>query len=378
MSSTPQPPRRGAPLHVVQLLGSGSVGTGSHVRSLSAGLAARGLAVTVGAAGSAERRYGFAAAGARFVPLPSGATLAAVRLLRMACADADLVHAHGIRAGMLATLALRGRSVPLVVTWHARSTQVGPAAQLRAITERLVARAATVVLGATSDLVHRARQRGARDARLAPVALTSARRSPHADRMAEAHRAKLRADLGALDRPLLVAATRPSHDPGRDPGLDLLLNASRYWRDRLPQPLLALAGGGQDRALLSRIERQRLPVRLLAPGEAPAELLPIADLALLAARWAGRPPLVDEALRRGVPLVATAVGGIPEVVGDAGVLVPYGKPAALGAAVNALLDDPDRRAALAIAGPTQARTWPTEDTTVAQVLSVYDELTAVR
>ncbi|KAB8157862.1 glycosyltransferase [Streptomyces sp. 3MP-14] len=378
MSSTPPTPRRRAPLHVVQLLGGGGVGTGAHVRSLSAGLAARGLAVTVGAAGSAERRYGFASAGARFVPLPVDATLAAVRLLRLACADADLVHAHGIRAGLLATLALRGRSVPLVVSWHARSTATGPAAQLRPLTERLVARAATVVLGATSDLVQRARQRGARDARLAPVALPAPRRSAHADRMAEAHRTKLRADLGALDRPLLVAATRPARDPGRDPGLDLLLNAARYWRDRVPQPLLALAADGRDRALLRRIERGRLPVRLLAPGEDPAELLPIADLALLVARWAGRPPLVDEALRRGVPLVATAVGGVPEVVGDAGVLVPYGKPAALGSAVNALLDDPDRRAALAVAGPAQARRWPTEDTTVAQVLSVYDELTASR
>lgn len=376
MSSTPPPPRRGAPVHVVQLLGGGGVGTGAHVRSLSAGLAARGLAVTVGAARSAERRYGFASAGARFVPLPVDSTLTAVRLLRLLCADADLVHAHGIRAGLLATLALRGRAVPLVVTWHARSTAPGPGAQLRSLTERLVARAATVVLGATSDLVHRARQRGARDARLAPVALAAPRRSAHAARMAEAHRAKLRADLGALDRPLLVAATRPA--PGRDPGLELLLTAARYWRDRLPQPLLALAADGRDRALLRRIERQRLPVRLLAPGEDPAELLPIADLALLAARWAGRAPLVDEALRRGVPLVATAVGGVPEVVGEAAVLVPYGKPAALGSAVNALLDDPDRRAALALAGPAQARRWPTEDTTVAQVLSVYDELTTGR
>ncbi|SOD61823.1 Glycosyltransferase involved in cell wall bisynthesis [Streptomyces zhaozhouensis] len=374
MSSSPPSPRRRVPLHVVQLLGGGGVGTGDHVRSLSAGLADRGLAVTVGAAGSAERRYGFASAGARFVPLPVDSTLTAVRLLRLACADADLVHAHGIRAGLLATLALRGRSVPLVVTWHARSTGIGPTAQLRLLSERLVARTATVVLGATSDLVHRARQRGARDARLAPVALPAARRSAHADRIADAHRAKLRADLGASDRPLLVAAARS----GRDGGLDLLLAAARYWRDRLPRPLLALATDGHDRALSRRIERGRLPVRLLAPGEDPVELLPIADLAVLPARWAGRPPLVDGALRRGVPLVATAVGGVPEVVGDAGVLVPSGKPAALGSAVNALLDDPDRRAALAIAGPAQARRWPTEDTTVAQVLSVYDELVTGR
>jgi hypothetical protein len=42
--------------------------------------------------------------------------------------------------------------------------------------------------------------------------------------------------------------------------------------------------------------------------------------------------------------------------------------------VVALLGDPDRRAALSVAGRAQAATWPTEDDTVAQVLSVYDEL----
>ncbi|WP_228078255.1 glycosyltransferase family 4 protein [Streptomyces profundus] len=375
MSSTPPPPRRGAPLHVVQLLGSGSVGTGSHVRSLSAGLAARGLRVTACAAGSAEGRYGFVAAGARFVPVPTHSAVAAARVLRLACADADLVHAHGIRAGLLAALALRGRRVPLVVTWHARSATHGPGAQLRKLTERLVVGAATVVLGATSDLVDRARQRGARDARLAPVALSAPRRPAGGERLAEPHREKLRADLGALDRPLLVA----SAGFGRDPGLDLLLSASRYWLDRRPQPLLVIAGEGPERAVIRRrIARQRLPVWLLAPGEEATELLPVADLAVLAARWAGRAPLVDDALRRGVPLVATAVGGVPEVVGGAAALVPYGKPAALGSAVNALLDDPARRATLAEAGPARARTWPTEDTTVAQVLSVYDELTSAR
>ncbi|HEY3480939.1 MAG TPA: glycosyltransferase, partial [Streptomyces sp.] len=82
-----------------------------------------------------------------------------------------------------------------------------------------------------------------------------------------------------------------------------------------------------------------------------------------------------EALHAGVPLVATAVGGTPELVGEAAVLVPYGDGPALADAVSTLLADPARRASLAVAGRAQAATWPTEDDTVAQVLSVYDELT---
>ena len=105
------------------------------------------------------------------------------------------------------------------------------------------------------------------------------------------------------------------------------------------------------------------------------ELLAAADLVVLPSRWEARALIAQEALHAGVPLVATAVGGMPELVGDAAVLVPYGDPPRWPRAVTALLADPARRAALSIAGRAQAATWPTEDDTVAQVLSVYDELT---
>ncbi|MEV6788019.1 glycosyltransferase, partial [Streptomyces sp. NPDC051098] len=102
------------------------------------------------------------------------------------------------------------------------------------------------------------------------------------------------------------------------------------------------------------------------------------DVAVLPSRWEARALLAQEALRAGVPLVATAVGGVPELVGDAAELVPYGDGDALAEAVARLLRDPARRDELVAAGRAQAATWPTEDETIAQVLSVYDELTAGR
>ncbi|MDT0345543.1 glycosyltransferase family 4 protein [Streptomyces litchfieldiae] len=373
MSSTTAPSHSRAPLHVVQLLGGGSAGTGAHVRSLSAGLVARGVRVTVGASPSAERRYRFTAAGARFVPVPVRTGPAAIALFGALCSDADLVHAHGMRAGLLATFALRRRAIPLVVTWHTRSTVPGVRAQLRRLTEHCVARAASVVLGTTSDLVDRARSRGARDARLAPVALPARRTAEDGPAARDPEPDKIRAELGAVDRPLLITEARLD----RSGSLDLLLSAARHWRGLRPQPLLAVAGEGPERgALQRRVDREELPVRLLGGGHDTAALLADADVALLVARWAGRAPLAEEALRRGVPLVATAVGGVPEVVGDAAVLVPYGDSRALGTAVGVLLGDAERRAVLAEAGRIRAGSWPTEDTTVAQVLSVYDELAA--
>jgi glycosyltransferase involved in cell wall biosynthesis len=368
------------------VLGGGSAGSSAHVRSLTAGLVARGVRVTVCAPAELESAYGFAEAGADVVSVPRRSDPMSVAALRAACAGADIVHAHGLHAAVRSAFALGGRvqqggraqqlrtaaggrprgRVPLVVTWHTRAYAEGARSHVVRLMERRAARAAAVVLGTSSDLVDRARSRGARDARLAPVTVPEPRPS------GEFHESKARADLGAVDRPLLMAVG--SLIPHR--GYDVLLDATRIWRELDPAPLLTIAGEGPERAALQRrIEAEDLPVQLLGRRDDIAELLAVADVAVLPSRWEARSVLAQEALRAGVPLVATPVGGIPELVGEAAEFVPYGDAEALARTVLRLLGDPARRAGLAEAGLRQAASWPTEDETVAQVLSVYDELT---
>ncbi|MCZ4125813.1 glycosyltransferase family 4 protein [Streptomyces sp. H39-S7] len=375
MSSTPIPLR--GQLHAVLVLGGAGGPAGAHVSSLAAGLVARGVRVTVCGPAAAENDYVFAGTGARFEPVEisrraarSDATVVAE--LRTACADADVVHAHGLRAGLLSSLALSGRPTPLVVTWHSASLAEGTRARLVRWLERRVVRASAVVLGASSDLVDRARTLGARDARLAPVAVPVPRAAaPEPPRDAELMRQKTRAEFGAVDRPLVLAVGRL--EPHK--GYDVLLDACRMLVDHDPRPLVVVAGEGSRRAALEwRIDTERLPVRLIGRRTDVMDLLAAADVVVLPSRWEARALIAQEALHAGVPLVATAVGGIPELVGDAAELVPYGDPGALARAVAGLLDDPERRLALAAAGRDQAATWPTEDDTVAQVLSIYDEL----
>ncbi|MFF1681495.1 glycosyltransferase family 4 protein [Streptomyces sp. NPDC058256] len=367
-------PHGQSPLRTVQVLGGGSAGSSAHVRSLASGLVARGVRVTVCAPSDADHAYGFSGVGARHVPVPRSSDPASVAALRTAFADADLVHAHGLHAALRAALALSGRRIPLVVTWHTRSHAEGARAHLLRLLERRVAKAAAVVLGTSSDLVDRARSRGARDARLAAVAFPVPRGTAEngdPDRL----RLKARAELGATDRPLLMAVG--SLDRHR--GYDTLLDAARAWRDLDPLPLLVIAGEGPLRTVLQRrIEDEGLPVRLVGRRDDITELLAAADLALLPSSWESRSVLAQEALHVGVPLVATAVGGIPELVGDAAELVPHGDAKALAEAVVRLLGDPAHRELLREKGARQAATWPTEDDTVAQVLSVYDELTQAR
>ncbi|MFG2225901.1 glycosyltransferase family 4 protein [Streptomyces sp. NPDC048644] len=378
MTSTPPPSHGRAPLRTVQVLGNGAAGSATHVRSLTAGLVARGVLVTVCAPHEAEAAYGFAAAGARFAQVAARTDPVSLGALRSACWDADLVHAHGLRAGLRAVLAVRGLRaprggrVPLVVTWHTRAHPEGARTRLVHLMERRVARAAAVVLGVCSDLVDRARERGARDARLAPVTVPhpggAAGPPPDTDRT----RHKERAELGAVDRPLIVSVGRLEPHQGHD----LLLDAAHAWCALDPQPLLVIAGEGARRpALQRRIDAERLPVLLAGRRDNIPELVAAADVVVLASRWEARSPLAQEALRAGVPLVATDTGGTRELVGGAAELVGHGDTAALARTVTGLLADPERRAALAAAGPVQAAEWPTEDDTVAQVLSVYDELT---
>ncbi|WP_326648997.1 MULTISPECIES: glycosyltransferase family 4 protein [unclassified Streptomyces] len=357
-------------LRTVQVLGGGSAGSSAHVRSLAEGLVARGVRVTVCAPAELEHVYDFPGAGAHFAPVPRRSDPAAVGALRAACAGADVVHAHGLHAAVRATLALSGQRVPLVVTWHTRAhDDDGARGRVLRLLERRAARASAVVLGTCSELVDRARTRGARDARLAPVAVPAPRGRPGG---AES---KARAELGAVERPLLM--TVGSLVPHR--GYTTLLDAARLWRGLDPVPLVVIAGEGRQRgALQRRIEAERLPVRLMGRRDDIGELLAAADVAVLPSRWEARSLLAQEALRLGVPLVATAVGGVPELVGEAAELVPYGDAAALGEAVARLLGDPGRREELAAAGRAQAATWPTEDETIALVLSVYDELVAGR
>ncbi|MGV9699306.1 glycosyltransferase family 4 protein [Streptomyces sp. NPDC003470] len=364
-----------APLRTVQVLGGGNAGSSAHVRSLAAGLVARGVKVTVCAPAEAERTYDFTGAGADHVHVPRSSDPVSVAALRSVCADADLVHAHGLHASFRAVLALGGRRTPtpLVVTWHDRAHAEGARAHLLRVLERRVMRSAGVVLGATPGLVDRARRTGARDARLGPVALPGRPRQVAGPEEPDRTRSKIRAELGAVGRPLLIAVG--SLEPHR--GYDVLLDAARAWRRLDPAPLVVIAGEGPLRGELQRrIEDEGLPVVLMGRRDDVADLLAAADLALLPDhRRAGRSVLAQEALLARLPLVAADTGGLPELVGDAAELVPPGDAGALADAVVGLLGDAERREALRDRGARQAAGWPTEDETVAQVLSVYDELT---
>ncbi|OKI49148.1 glycosyltransferase family 4 protein [Micromonospora sp. CB01531] len=358
------------PGSVALVLASSTGGVGQHIRSVARGLTAAGTSVLVCGPAATQDQFDFTGVGARFAPVeipasPTPADARAVAALRRALsgAEVDVVHAHGLRAGLVAVLARP--AAPLVVTWHNAVLAGGLRGRLSRLAERIVARSVRVALGASDDLVARAAALGAADARLAPVAAPTL---PPPRR----RRAAVRAEFGvAADRPLILSVGR-LHPQKR---YDILVDAAARWRTRNPAPVVVIAGSGPAYLqLAARISTARAPVTLLGHRTDVADLLAGADLAVVTSDWEARQLFAQEALRAGVPLVATAVGGLPELVGDGAVLIPPGDVDAVDTAVRALLDDEAGRADLARRGAARAATWPTEADTVATLAALYAEL----
>jgi len=370
-----------SPLHgrrIVEVLATSAGGVGTHVRSIVPPLREAGATVRVCGAPATEELFDFRAAGAEFRPVGISAGLApaadarAVLQLRRAVEGADLIHAHGLRAGLVAAAARRlagGPAVPLVLTLHNALLEDG--GRLRAVlekVERLTIRGADLVLAVSGDLAANARRAGARDVRVIPA---FAPPRPPAARSRE----DVRRELGIAEgRPLVVAIGRLHPQKG----YDVLLDAVAGWAadPRLSTtPLVAIAGDGPLHADLDgRIRAERLPVALLGRRNDVADLLGAADVCVLPSRWEGTPFTAQEALRAGAPLVATRAGGVPNLVGGGAELVPVGDAAALSEALVGLLADPAAAAALGERGRAHAAQWPDEATAARRLVAVYLEL----
>ncbi|HEU5157132.1 MAG TPA: glycosyltransferase family 4 protein [Streptosporangiaceae bacterium] len=395
-----------AGMRVALVLATSAGGVGSHVRSVAAGLAGRGGHVAVLGPAPTDELFGFAAAGTRFEavdisdrPRPVQDARAVARLRAM-LSGADVVHAHGLRAGALAALAVRSirSGPPLVVTLHNAAPTGRLAGAPYAVLERIVARGAASVLAVSPDLEQRMRDLGARSVARALVP------APPAPPARADARARVRAELGAGQRPLIVTIARLAEQKG----LPTLLDAAAAWARRVPRPLVAIAGDGPLEAdLRARIEREDLPVRLLGRRSDVPDLLAAADVAVMPSLWEGQPLILQEILRAGRPLVATRVGGVAallgavdgasgeatgeapgaalgeaagaaagDAAGRAGLLIPVSDPPALVAAVNRILDDPALAVRLGAAAAQRAVALPTESDAVAQLTAVYRKLIA--
>ena len=138
---------------------------------------------------------------------------------------------------------------------------------------------------------------------------------------------------------------------------------------------LAIAGRGEDEQRLRSIAHDAgiAPrMHLLGFRSDASDILAAGDVFVMPSLSEGLPLALIEAMATGLAIVASDVGGIPEVVarGREAVLVPAASPTALAAAIRALLDDPVRRAALGAAAQRRAH----RDFSVAGMADAYEAL----
>lgn len=357
-------------LRVVQVCGSTGGGVGRHVREIAVALAERHTVVLAGPEGVLVGVVSpVRTTLVDIADRPRPADREVVRQLRVLAEDADVVHAHGLRAGALAAIAVgavrpRTARPALVVTLHNLAVGGPRVRAISAALEALVNRRADAVLGVSSDLVARARARGAAYAERALVPAPPRR---EASPLSDAQRTALGLDDGATALVLTVARLAPQK------GLDLLADAAGLLAVDSGRPLVwAVAGDGPLEAeLRARVDEETLPVQLLGRRDDVPDLLAAADVFVSTSAWEGQPLGVQEALGAGVAVVATDVGGTAEVTGDAAVLVPYPDAVALAAAIRDLVEHDERRATLAAAALERAAELPRLADVLVQLESVY-------
>ena len=157
-----------------------------------------------------------------------------------------------------------------------------------------------------------------------------------------------------------------------------LIRAVALLRDRFPNVVLVLIGGGDPASLQREAEAQGVAQMVRLPGAWPN--VPSAhwlfDVSVLSSVSEGFPNSLVEAMAAGRPVVATAVGGIPDAVvhGETGLLVPPRAPEQLAEALATLLESPALREQFGAAGLVRARERFTSDVVLPQLGELYKSL----
>jgi glycosyltransferase involved in cell wall biosynthesis len=257
----------------------------------------------------------------------------------------DIVHFHLPYTAALGRLVVftlpRARRPAIVYTEHSLWNKAAVA--IRGLNRAGIGLDQSLIV--VSDAAHEALPPALRDrARVIVHGLDVSRADSLLARQAEV-RAEVRAELGVPPDQVLVmtvANLRP------EKGYDVLLDAVRLMADRrLPVQVAAVGRGPLEDELRHRQEALGIADRLqfLGPRDDVLRLLAGSDVFVLASRQEGLPVSLMEATSMGMPIVATAVGGVPQVITDEvdGLIVPSGAPALLADALERMVTDPDLR-----------------------------------
>ena len=235
-----------------------------------------------------------------------------------------VVHTHGYRSDLIGGMVARAHGVRAVSTVHG-FTGGGRKNQLNEWVQKLALRRADAVIAVSRQIVMRLADAGVDPAKITWI--------PNGFATAEdpLTRSNARHLLGIPDNgPVIGWVGRLSMEKGPDVMLEALAECDPSWR-------LSIVGDGRER---DRLRKQAsdlgIAERVIWHGLVPkaGALLSAFDVFVLSSRTEGTPIVLLEAMHAGVPIVATSVGGVPDVVSEAdAILVPAEQPAMIAQAL---------------------------------------------
>ena len=194
----------------------------------------------------------------------------------------------------------------------------------------------------------------------------------------EAKRRALRQEFQVRDGQILLGSIARI-DPKKD--LGTMLRAVALVAQKHPHVRLLLVGGGfphyqRELECLASDLGIQAHVEFLGFRSDPLEILSLCQISLLSSVTEGLPNAILESMLLGKPIVATRVGGVPELIGDGveGWLVPPGDPNRFADQILHLIENPDRAEQMGAAGHARALRDFSAEAMVRRTEAVYDEL----
>jgi len=283
----------------------------------------------------------------------------------------DLVQTHLIYSNILGCLAAHIAGIPVISTMHSIAIRGDVKYKLLRIIENFVLRKyATRILAVGQEVADRSKgSYGNRKVDVIPNGIPKPKFPPVQER--DSLRREITGDgVGSI----VITVGRFT----RAKGYEDMIEAFRLLRQRAPEPKLVMVGSGSTvETIKNQIEELDLNQSVILTGEREdvPRLLAMGDVYASSSHREGLPLAVLEAMMAGLPVVATSVGDIPNVVTEeTGVVVPPHRPELLAAALEDLLLNPKKRQAMGQAAYRRAMSEYSVDAWMRKHLALYREV----